>query len=142
MKNCRLAVKTIAISLSFGSLLLINQPLVQAEKSNPKETILNEGRTPNFADPDLQEKQDEVWGKIVSADFSNKVDQKIKEKGYKIYNHIGEFDVNYIIVEIQVAEKQGESKVETIENIGRIVSGLAKENNLVPTICKVSFRQN
>ncbi|MGG0285845.1 hypothetical protein ABEY41_12145 [Peribacillus butanolivorans] len=47
--------------------------------------------------------------------------------------------MNYQIVELVVQKKSGESQVETIKNIGEIVSELAKENNVVPTVTKVSF---
>ncbi|KKI92740.1 hypothetical protein WQ54_07590 [Bacillus sp. SA1-12] len=120
-----------------------NNGIVQAKEENPKDKIvkLKDGETLNVADPELQKRQDEVWEQLVKTDFSNKVDQKLKENGYKRYTHTGEFNINYQIVDIKVDQKPDESKIETIENISRIVSEIAKENKVVPTITRVTFHK-
>ena len=135
--------KWLIVCLFTGLVLVFNNAFVQAKEENPKDKIvkLKEGETLNVADPELQRAQDEVWEHLVKTDFGNKVDQKLKENGYKRYTHTGEFNINYQIVDLEVDQKPGESKIETIENIDKIVSQLAKENKVVPTIVRVTFHE-
>ncbi|MFE4429668.1 hypothetical protein ACFRH9_21715 [Peribacillus butanolivorans] len=141
MKNRVHILKLILVSFFVGFVLLNSEGLVQAKEMDPKDKIvkLKEGETLNVKNPELQRERDKVWEQLNNTDFANKVDQKLKEHGYKRYSHTGEFDVNYQIVELVVQKKPGESQVETIKNIGEIVSQLAKENNVVPAFAKVSF---
>ncbi len=135
-------LKLVLVSFLVGFVLVNSEGLVQAKEMDPKDKIVNlkEGETLNVKNPELQRERDKVWEQLVNTNFFNKVDQKLKEHGYKRYTHTGEFDVNYQIVELVVQKKSGESEIETIKNIGEIVSQLAKENNVVPTFAKVSFQ--
>ncbi|MGF6949031.1 hypothetical protein QF028_001536 [Neobacillus sp. B4I6] len=135
--------KWLILFLITGLLCSFNNAIVQAKEENPKDKIVKfkEGETLNVADPELQKRQDKVWEQLVKTDFNNKVDQKLKENGYKRYTYTGEFNINYQIVDIKVDRKPYESKVETIENISRIVSELVKENKVVPTITRVTFNK-
>lgn len=135
-------LKLVLVSFLVGFVLVNSEGLVQAKEMDPKDKIVNlkEGETLNVKNPELQRERDKVWEQLVNTNFFNKVDQKLKEHGYKRYTHTGEFDVNYQIVELVVQKKPGESEIETIKNIGEIVNQLAKENNVVPTFAKVSFQ--
>lgn len=135
-------LKLVLVSFLVGFVLVNSEGLVQAKEMDPKDKIVNlkEGETLNVKNPELQRERDKVWEQLVNTNFFNKVDQKLKEHGYKRYTHTGEFDVNYQIVELVVQKKSGESEIETIKNIGEIVNQLAKENNVVPTFAKVSFQ--
>ncbi|MCY9141313.1 hypothetical protein [Peribacillus frigoritolerans] len=142
MANRVHALKLVLVSFLAGFVLLNSEELVQAKEMDPKDKIVNlkEGETLNIKETELSREQDKVMEQIIKTDFANKVDQKLKEYGYKRYTHTGEVDVNYQLVELVVQKKPGESQVETIKNIDKIVSQLAKENNVVPTFAKVSFR--
>ncbi|MFJ7941899.1 hypothetical protein ACIQYG_26075 [Peribacillus sp. NPDC096622] len=141
MTNRVHTLKLMLVSSLAGFVLLNSEGLVQAKEMDPKDKIVNlkEGETLNIKNTELSREQDKVMEQLVNADFFNKVDQKLKEHGYKRYTHTGEVDVNYQLVELVVQKKPGESQVETIKNIDKIVSQLAKENNVVPTFAKVSF---
>ncbi|MDM5224404.1 hypothetical protein QUF86_27495 [Peribacillus sp. NJ11] len=136
-------IKYFLVCLVAGLLFFFNESFVQAQEENPKDKIVNlkEGETLNIKNTELSREQDKVWEQLNNTDFANKVDQKLKEHGYKRYSHTGEFDVNYQIIDLEVQKKPGESQVETIKNIGEIVSQLAKENNVVPTIARVTFHK-
>ncbi|KOR84349.1 hypothetical protein [Peribacillus frigoritolerans] len=142
MTNRVHTLKLVLVSFFAGFVLLNSEGLVQAKEMDPKDKIVNlkEGETLNIKETELSREQDNVMEQIIKTDFANKVDQKLKEHGYKRYTHTGEVDVNYQLVELVVQKKPGESQVETIKNIDKIVSQLAKENNVVPTFAKVSFR--
>jgi hypothetical protein len=142
MTNRVHTLKLVLVSFFAGFVLLNSEGLVQAKEMDPKDKIVNlkEGETLNIKETELSREQDNVMEQIIKTDFANKVDQKLKEHGYKRYTHTGEVDVNYQLVELVVQKKPGESQVETIKNIDKIVSQLAKENNVVPTFAKASFR--
>lgn len=109
--------KWLILFLITGLLCSFNNAIVQAKEENPTDKIvkLKEGETLNVADPELQRRQDKVWEQLVKTDFNNKVDQKLKENGYKRYTYTGEFNINYQIVDIKVDRKPDENKVKTIK---------------------------
>ncbi|WP_420743582.1 hypothetical protein [Priestia aryabhattai] len=143
MKHNFKFVQIIIISLLMTLLFFITNTslIANAQKPEDKITIIKKNNQPSVSDPELQEKQDQVWNQLVKTDFSNKVDKILKQNGYKRYTHTGEFDINYQIVHLEVAEKKGESKIETIQHISDLVTQLAKENKVVPTITTVEFHK-
>ncbi len=140
MTNRVHTLKLVLVSFLAGFVLLNSEGLVQAKEMDPKDKIVNLKEGEIIKETDLTREQDKVVKQLVKTDFFNKVDQKLKEHGYKRYTQTGESDVNYVIVELLVQKKPGESQVETIKNIDKIVSQLAKENNVVPAFAKVTFR--
>ncbi|MDP1422121.1 hypothetical protein Q8G35_28155 [Peribacillus simplex] len=136
-------IKYFVVCLVAGLLFFFNESFVQAQEKNPNDKIvkLKDGETLNVAHPELLKKRDEVWEKITKSNFIDEVEQKLTENGYKKRTMTGEFDINFQIVDLEVDEKPGESRVETINNIDKIVRELAKENKVVPTITKVTFHK-
>ena len=131
--------KWLGVWLISGLLLSFNHSFTQG-KENSRETKLKDGQVLETAHPDLVRKRDEVWRKITDSHFFDKIDLKLQENGYKRYTMTGDFDINYQIVDLEIKEKPRESRIQSIENIDNIVKQLTDENNLVPTITRISFR--
>lgn len=114
MKHNFKFVQIMMISLLMILLFFITNPslIANAQKPEDKITIIKKNNQPAVSDPELQEKQDQVWNQLVKTDFANKVDKILMQNGYKRYTHTGEFDINYQIVHLEVAEKREKVKLK------------------------------
>jgi hypothetical protein len=134
-------MKLVTVCLTIGLAFSFNSSFVQAKEGNLKDINMKDGETQNVEDPELEKKRDKVREQLIKSNFFSKVNRKLVENKYKRYSFRGEYDINYHIMEVEVDEKSGESKIETIENIEEIVNQLARKNNLISSHARVIFHQ-
>ncbi|MED3903820.1 hypothetical protein [Priestia megaterium] len=141
MKSYLHPTKWIIVCFITSLLFFSNHTFIQAKEENLRYKTIDRKNeeTLNIEDPELKRQRDQVKEKLIRTHFFSKVNQKLIQHAYKKYSFKGEYDINYHVMELEIDEKPGESKVKTIENIEKIVNQLGKENNLVPSHARVIF---